>query len=307
MKSIISNVLLLCTVCLFGQAKGIKTANFKTAEFKTIHAKDLTLKIYNADEEKNFGVASVIVSGKKEVILIDAQFSLPDAEKVAQEIKTSGKTLTTIFISCGDPDYYFGLEVFKKYFPQAIVYAMPATIEHIKTTSQAKLDFWGPQLGALGTRNIVLPQVLKENTIMLEGKRLEIIGAKEFPGKTFIWIPSIKAVAGGTSVFGNTFHLWMADSQTTASRLEWIAVLNKIESLNPEIVIPGHAKKGAEFNQVSVKYNKDYLKFYEEALKTIKTSEELIKTLKAKYPDSTFEAGLVLSAKVNTGEMKWEF
>ena len=84
--------------------------------FKVIEANDLKLQVYNA-AENSFGVASVIISGKTDAVLIDAQFTLADAEKVAQEIKNSGKKLTTIYVSYGDPDFYFGLEVFKKIFP----------------------------------------------------------------------------------------------------------------------------------------------------------------------------------------------
>ena len=72
--------------------------------FKTIETKDLKIKVYNATEN-SFGVASVIVSGKTDAVLIDAQFTLADAEKVTQEIKASGKKLTTIFVSHGDPDF----------------------------------------------------------------------------------------------------------------------------------------------------------------------------------------------------------
>src|SRR6188768_2886305 len=107
--------------------------------FKTIETKNLNVKVYNASEN-SFGVASVIVSGKTDAVLIDAQFTLAEAEKVAQEIKAGGKKLTTIYVSHGDPDFYFGLEVFKKYFPEVTVYASPSTVEHIKATSQKKLE-----------------------------------------------------------------------------------------------------------------------------------------------------------------------
>jgi len=272
--------------------------------FKTIEATNLKLQVYNASEN-SFGVASVIVSGKTDAVLIDAQFTLADAEKVAQEIKTSGKKLTTIYVSHGDPDFYFGLEVFKKYFPEVTVYASPATVEHIKATAQKKLEVWGERLGKNITSNAILPQVLKGNYIELEGQKLEIIGLEEFPTKTFVWVQSIKAVIGGINVFGTSFHLWMADAQTTEERNQWIAVLNKIETLSPEIVIPAHGKSGTALDISAVKHTKSYIQFYEEALKTNKNSEALSKTLKAKYPILTFETALQIGAKVNTGEMKW--
>lgn len=211
--------------------------------FKKIETEKLTLDVFNASEN-SFGVASVIVSGKTDAILIDAQFTLADAEIVAKKIKDPNKRLAAIYISHADPDFYFGLEVFKKYFPDVTAYASPATIEHIKATAQKKLEVWGGRLGKAITSNIVLPQVLQGNSFESEGEKLEVIGLDEFPSRTFVWIPSIKAVAGGINVFGNTFNLWMADTQTPEARKNWIAVLDKIISLNPEIVIPAHAKRG---------------------------------------------------------------
>ena len=276
----------------------------QTKSFKTIETKDFNLQVYNASEN-SFGVASVIVSGKTDAILIDAQFTLADAEKVAQEIRDSGKNLSAIYISHGDPDFYFGMEVFKKYFPQVTAYASPATVEHIKATAQKKLEIWGERLGKNITSNAVLPQVLKGNSFELEGQKVEVIGLDEFPTKTFVWIPSVKAVIGGINVFGTTFHLWMADAQTAASRTQWINVLNKIEALQPTIVVPAHAKSESPFDLSAVTHTRDYIQFYEEALKANRNSEELMAALKVKYPTLTFDIALQIGAKVNTGEMKW--
>jgi glyoxylase-like metal-dependent hydrolase (beta-lactamase superfamily II) len=296
MKSIITTLFL--TILILSKMEA------NAQGFKTIETTNLKLEVYNASENA-FGVASVIVSGKTDAVLIDAQFTLADAEKVASEIKKSGKKLTVIYVSHADPDYYFGLEVFKKYFPEVTAYASPATVEAIKATAQKKLDVWGERLGKAITSNVVLPQVLKGNSIELEGQQLEIVGLDEFPAKTFVWVPSIKAVIGGINVFGTTFNLWMADAQTAEARKNWMTVLDKIEALQPTIVIPAHANNASPFDVSAVKHTKSYIQFYEEALKTNKTSEELIKAIKAKYPALTFETALQIGAKVNTGEMKW--
>ncbi|MEO6547989.1 MAG: MBL fold metallo-hydrolase [Ferruginibacter sp.] len=294
MKQVISTVFLTILISFKMEAQ----------TFKTIEANNLKVEVYNASEN-SFGVASVIISGKTDAVLIDAQFTLADAEKVAQQIKKSGKKLTAIYVSHTDPDFYFGLEVFKKYFPEVTAYASPATVASITVTAQKKLDIWGGRLGKAITSNVVLPQVLKGNSIELEGEQLEIVGLEEFPSKTFVWIPSIKAVVGGINVFGTTFNLWMADAQTAEARKQWINVLDKIESLHPAIVIPAHANNDSPFDISAVKHTKSYIQFYEEALKTNKTSEALIAAIKAKYPTLTFETAMQIGAKVNTGEMKW--
>ncbi|MDQ0964668.1 glyoxylase-like metal-dependent hydrolase (beta-lactamase superfamily II) [Flavobacterium sp. W4I14] len=296
MKSIISTLFLTILILLKMEANA--------QGFKTIETPNLKLEVYNASENA-FGVASVIVSGKTDAVLIDAQFTLEDAEKVASKIKKSGKKLTVIYVSHADPDYYFGLEVFKKHFPEVTAFASPATVEAIKASAQKKLDVWGERLGKAITSNVVLPQVIKGNSIDLEGQKLEVVGLEEFPAKTFVWVPSIKAVIGGINVFGTTFNLWMADAQTPEARKNWIAVLDKIEALNPSIVIPAHANNASPFDVSAIKHTKSYIQFYEDALKNNRTSEELIKAIKAQYPTLTFETALQIGAKVNTGEMKW--
>jgi hypothetical protein len=56
---------------------------------KQLKLGNLKLQKFTTRSENSFGVASVIVSGKTDAVLIDAQFTLADAEKVAQEIKAS--------------------------------------------------------------------------------------------------------------------------------------------------------------------------------------------------------------------------
>lgn len=296
MKTIVSKTLI--TLLTFF------TMKTQAQDFKTLSTNNLELTTFNASE-MSFGVASVIISGQKDVVLIDAQFTLENAEKIAKKIMDSGKKLTSIYISHGDPDFYFGLEVFKKHFPEVTAYASPATVEHIKKTAQKKLDVWGGKLGKNITSNIVLPQVLKGNSLEIEGQKIEIIGLDAFQERTFVWIPSIKAVVGGINTFGTSFHLWMADAQTTESRNKWISTLEAIENLKPEIVIPAHGSSTTSSDISTVKHTKKYIKFYEKALKSNKTSQELVKALKSEYPTLGFETALQLGAKVATGEMKW--
>ncbi|MDJ0367803.1 MBL fold metallo-hydrolase [Hymenobacter sp. H14-R3] len=272
--------------------------------FKKLETSPLTLEVFNA-AESSFGVASVLVAGATEAVLIDAQFTLAEAERVAQHLVSTGKKLMAIYVSYGDPDFYFGLEVFKKHFPGVTAYASPTTVAHIKATAQKKLEVWGSRLGSAITSNAVLPQVLPGTSLTLEGQALEIVGLEEFPERSFVWIPSIKAVVGGINVFGNNFHPWMADAQTPAARANWVAVLDKISALQPAIVVPAHAGPGAALDRASVAHTKAYVQHYEQALKENPTSASLIAALKETYPTLGFDTALQIGAKVNTGEMKW--
>lgn len=269
-----------------------------------IQAETLAIKPYRADAT-GFSVSSVIVTGEKEVVLIDAQFTQADAYRVAADILSTGKKLTTIFISHGDPDFYFGLEAIKKIFPDVNIFAKQSTINHIKKTVSKKIDIWGPKLGANGPKNPIIPDVLPGNTIDLEGQTLEIINLGSDTNSSYIvWIPSLKAVVGGVVVFGD-MHLWTADAQTKEARQDWIKILDTITEMRPLIVIPGHAKAGVKSDLSQVKFTKDYLITFEGELAKAKDSASLILSMKKKYPRATGVSLLELGAKVNKGEMKW--
>lgn len=260
---------------------------------------------YNPGTAAIFPVSSTLVTGEHEAILIDAQFGKSQAAKVVDMIRASGKKLSTIYISHGDPDFYFGLDTVLAAFPDAKVVASEPTVRHIKETVDGKLAYWGPKLGADAPARTVVPEVLAGNSLTLEGRKLEITGLDgPQPDRSFVWIPSLQTVAGGVVVFGN-LHVWMADTQTPKSHQDWLATLARIEALKPKAVIPGHYAQGAPLTVESVRYTAGYIRAFDAAAAQAKDSAALIAAMKAKYPQAGEPASLELSAKVAKGEMKW--
>ena len=265
----------------------------------------LTLDVYNPGAAAIFPVSSVLVSGDKDAILVDAQFGKSQAEQVVDKIRASGKHLTTIYISHGDPDYYFGLETLTQAFPDAKVVASAPTVEHINQTKDAKLAFWGPKMGADVPSKVIVPQALQGNTLNLEGRELDIVGLSgRQPGRTFVWIPSLRAVVGGVVVADN-LHVWMADTQTPQSHKQWLATLKRINSLQPKIVVPGHYLGESDRSLNAVHFTRDYIKAFDEETLKARNSDELIAAMKKRYPNLGEESSLELSAKVAKGEVQW--
>jgi hypothetical protein len=123
--------------------------------------------------------------------------------------------------------------------------------------------------------------------------------------RPYAWIPSIKAIVGNIGVFGN-LHVWTADTQTVAERAAWVAQLDEMAALKPELVIPGHMRAGTKLDASAIAFTKDYLQAFEKALPAAKTSAELVNAMKLTYPQVTDGAmSLDIGAKVNKGEMKW--
>ena len=172
-------------------------ASAQTTAQTTAPAAPHTLQVYNADAG-SFHVNAVLVAGKTDAVLLDTGFTRADALRIAALVLDSRKALKTIYISQADPDFYFGLEVLKQVFPEAQVLSTAATRKKIEATLATKLQVWGPRMGANAPKAVPLPAVLSGHTIDLEGQALEIRGLDDgLPGRSYVWIPSIRAMAGG--------------------------------------------------------------------------------------------------------------
>ena len=268
-------------------------------------ARPLKLDVYNPGDKGIFPVASVLVEGERDAVLVDAQFAKGDAQKLVEKIKASGRHLTTIYISHGDPDYYFGLDVLHAAFPDAKIVASKPTVEHIQASSKAKLAYWGPILKQDAPAALVVPDVLEGSRLTLEGRALDVVGLDgPTPERSFVWIPSLKAVVGGVVVFGN-LHVWMADTQTPASHAQWLATLDRIEQLKPAKVIPGHYQEGTPFDLSQVRYTRGYIQAYDAEAAKAKDAAALVAAMEKRYPKAGEKASLELSAKVSKGEKQW--
>jgi glyoxylase-like metal-dependent hydrolase (beta-lactamase superfamily II) len=264
----------------------------------------LTVQVYNADGG-SFHVNAVLVAGKTDAVLLDTGFTRADALRIAAMVLDSKKTLKTIYISQADPDYYFGIEVIKQYFPQAKVVTTAPTLKKIEATLAAKLQVWSPRMGANAPKSVPLPEVMAGNTISLEGQTLEVRGLEDsLPHRSYVWIPSIKTIAGGVNVYAG-LHLWTADAQSPQERADWAKKLGTMAALQPSAVIPGHSLPGQKHDAAQLAWSQAYLARFEQELPKATNSAALIDAMKKAYPDAGLGIALDIGAKVNKGEMKW--
>ena len=282
--------LMLACVALTGQAMA---------------ADPLHLDVYNPGHDALFPVSSVIVSGEREAVLVDAQFGKAQAEQVAERLRASGKRLTTIYISHGDPDYYFGLATVQDAFPQARIVATAQTVAHIRESQAGKLAYWGPKMGADAPARIVVPAVLEGDALQLEGQRLPLIGLDgPTPDRSVLWVPSLRAIVGGIPVVAGE-HVWMADTQTPQSHADWLQTLQQLQALKPTVVVPGHYAPGAALDASALRFTADYIRAFDVEAAKAKDSAALVQAMRARYPALAGVESLELSAKVAKGEMQW--
>ena len=257
--------------------------------------------------ENGFFRAPVLVWGPTEAVLIDGGFTLSDGRALVEEIKATGRKLTTVYISQSDPDYYFSLGPIKAAFPDARIIAAPETLAAIEASVDKKLATWGPQLGDNGPKtreDIVFPTAFEEEYLSIDGLAIEIVPAAGLPNRRYFWATGLSAIFGGVLVFSGV-HVWTADTATAQARAAWVATLNSILSRSPSVVVPGHMTPTAPTGTEAVVYTRDYLLVFEEELAKATNSADLIAAMTARYPDAGMGVALQVGAKVATGEMAW--
>lgn len=241
----------------------------------------LTLEVYTSNDY-GYATTSTIVSGATDAMLIDPQFLASDARKVAEMIKASGKTLTTIYTTHAHPDHFLGVAVIKAEFPDARYVALPEVAARIETAWPARRNFWYPTYGdELPSEVPVLPEPLATPTLTLEGETMEITGEVmgDGPGNSFVWIPSLRAVVAGDIVFD---HWYLG---VPADPAPWFATLDQIDALQPAILVPGHKRASEPNSPAATEWMRRYITDFNMMKAESASPAELKAKVLARYPD----------------------
>src|SRR6266849_6155076 len=94
-----------------------------------------SIKVFTSPDDQ-FWANSVIIEGAHEVMLVDAQLTKTNAEKVLQEIKETKKALSIIYITHEHADHFLGLEVFREAYPRVRIIANSAVVDRINKVYQ---------------------------------------------------------------------------------------------------------------------------------------------------------------------------
>ncbi len=248
---------------------------------------------------------SVLVAGDTEALVVDAAFTRADGHRIAAAVLDSGRTLHTVVISAGDPDFYFGAEVIADAFPEARFVAPADVIDHIRASYEGKLKAWA-HLGANLPTRLVEIEELGGTTLTVDGTTIQVRRGSDQLGDRawFLWEPGSRSLFGGVLLFEG-LHVWTADSATTELRAEWIRVLEDLLALSPAFVVAGHRAAGAPTDTTAISHTRAYLESFEALVSESRDGAALEAALIAAYPNAGLVVAAGLGSKVAKGEMTW--
>ena len=263
-------------------------------------------------DEGGFSVASVIIMGEKDCVLVDCQWTLANAHRVIAEIIETGKNLIAIFATHAHPDHYWGMGAIHDAFPNAKCYMTPEDCKVYNHQYQPKLDEWTERIGETNLcrkQCEALEPLPEDNVIMLEGERIEVIPhvMGDLKWNSVVWIPSIKTLIGSDVLF-NQAHPFTCEVNAE-QRKQWIEAIERLDrELQPEVIIPGHASPGQPLDHSSMDFTIAYLKATEEELANTDTAAQFFYNMIKRFP----KANLILlsdemNAEVFKGGRAWDW
>jgi len=230
-------------------------------------------------------MASTLIYGENDAVLVDTFMTVEQANALADWIASKNKNLTTIYITHGHGDHWFGVGTILKRFPNARVVATPNTIKVMQgNASPQGLAAWGAGFPGQIPENLVMANELEGNVIELEGRELVAVelGHTDTDHTTCLYVPSIGLVVAGDAAY-NDVHLYFVESPAE-QRQEWLAALDKIESLNPRAVVASHKRPENEDGPWIIEETRKYIRDFDRLAETTKTAQELYAKMLELYP-----------------------
>ncbi len=229
-----------------------------------------------------------LIAGERDAVLIDAALTTEDAQQIVKWIEATGKNLTTIYITHGHGDHFFGLNTILGAFPEARAVTAAAVVPEAEgQLSPGYLQFWNTTFPGLIPAHPAVPGALAGDVIDLEGHQLRIIAVAQADTapSTIVHIPDLDAVIAGDLAY-NGIHPWLAFTDY-GKRMQWIASIGQVEALNPRIVVAGHKRPGAPDDDPAAILGgtKTYLRDFEQALSGSRSAQGLVDKMMAVHGD----------------------
>ncbi|MFE4420524.1 MBL fold metallo-hydrolase [Streptomyces sp. NPDC056817] len=248
-------------------------------------------------------ITATLIAGELDAVLVDALMTTEQAGHLADWVAASGKNLTTVFVTHGHGDHWFGLGALLDRFPNAHAVAAPAVVAQMKEqmASDTVGSLWNARFPGQIPHRLVAAEPLVGDRLQLEGNDLVVVrlGHTDTDDTTCLHVPSIGLVVAGDAVY-NDVHLYLAESSAEGRRA-WLDALDTIAALDPQAVIAGHKRPGSPDNPTNIAETAKYIHDFKTVAERTATALELYQGMLKLHPDRVNRGALWGSARSAKG------
>ncbi len=266
-------------------------------------ARDMPGKpIPNGAPQQFSPTSATLIRGRSEAVLVDGLLTEQDGQRLAEWIGGLDTNLTTVYITHGHGDHFFGLAPLLERFPHAKVLATAeVTKEMLDQQTPPTYDvMWGPAFGPLLPATFPEAYVLDEDVIDLEGHQLRIVraGQSDTTHTTFVHVPDLDLVVAGDIVYNEVHPFLVATSPE--KRAGWLRSLAQIADLSPSTVIAGHKRPGAPNTPAAIEATRRYIELFDELVASGASAVEVFEQVLSQHQDRINPSALWASAVFQT-------
>lgn len=232
--------------------------------------KDYSIHTFTSPEESGL-VNTQIIETKNNLIVIDAQFLLPDASKAREYIDSLNKPIERLIISHSHPDHWFGSELFK----DTKIYSLKEVkdeIEQLGDTIINNYQFFNQSGPLIPLMKTVPTHILEEGNIIIDGVEMVVKKVVGTEGETIsmVEMPKDKVLIAQDVIYSGC-HIFLA--QNEKDRANWIKTLEELKDNNYELVLGGHGTPATN-------------KVFTDVIGYIKDADECLKKLSSENKDN---------------------
>ena len=243
-------------------------------------------------------VTSTLFLGREEAVLIDAQHTVEEVTRLGDMIEASGRRLTTIYITHGHGDHYFGIGPLLKRFPSARAVSTAGVVKHIKQQRTSDLALWRGMFGDRLAACDINPEVL-DGDLTLEGRVFGIIEVDQadVSPSTVVFLRETGVMVPGDLLY-NRMHVMLGLS-APADWERWLANIETVARLQPKMIVCGHKRPEASDLDVAriMDETKHYIRSFAEEAPHAAGAEALVARMQELFPEHGNVWTLRFSAK----------
>jgi cyclase len=210
--------------------------------------------IFSIIEPEGGGPNGGFIIAGDEVIVVDSFISLGAARELLAHLKNiAGKEPTFLINTHSHADHVLGNQIFS---PPATIIAHPNVRETLLRDGRTMIDRVAqtrPALaGEMKEAHIVAPQITcsTQMTLYFGGRTIQLIhpGKAHTPGDIMVYLPEAKVLFAGDLLFNHIVPPIAGDSAG------WITAIEQIESMDIQVIVPGHGFVGTKEDIIDLKH-----------------------------------------------------
>ena len=230
--------------------------------------------------------SSILISNGGEALLVDPLFTIAQSEGLLRWLGERDAPVTSVYVTHGHGDHWFGLGAVLQQYPAARAFALPEVVEDMAYQSSPEVlkAVWRAWFPEQIPERLVLAEPLEGEVLTVGGAEVRPVrlGHTDSDNTTCLHVPDLGLVVAGDVIYNNV-HLMLAASDADG-RAEWLRALDTVEALAPTAIVAGHKDPAADDDPRHIEETRRYILDFNSGVRRTGSTLELYEYMRERHP-----------------------